>query len=43
MEIDQMFKGEDLAMHISSMSLRWLGHIERMQDGRMLVSSPWPY
>ena len=34
MEIDQIQKGEDLAMHVKSMRLGWLGYIGRMQGGK---------
>ena len=35
MEIEQILEREDLVRHVKSMRLRWLGHVERMQEERM--------
>ena len=35
MELDQILKGEDSVNHVKAMRIKWLGHIERMQEGRM--------
>ena len=32
---NQILGGEDLVRYIKSMKLRWIGHDERMEDGRM--------
>ncbi|PSN40949.1 hypothetical protein C0J52_26444 [Blattella germanica] len=34
-EINQILGGEDLMRYIKSMRLRWIGHVEGMEDGKM--------
>ena len=34
-EINDILKGEDIVRHIKSMRLRWIGHVERMEEERM--------
>jgi hypothetical protein len=34
-ELNTLFKGEDILRFIKSQRIRWLGHVERMEDNTM--------
>jgi GTP1/Obg family GTP-binding protein len=35
-ELNTLLKGEDTVRYIKSQRIRWLGHVERMEDNAML-------
>ena len=39
-ELEEMSKGENIVKWITRQSIRWLGHLERMEEDRMPKRSP---